>query len=1144
MPPGGSVSEHAVEKYLRRMSQFHATGAGTDETAYYSPLQSLLDAAGGGLRPRVICLMGMKNQGAGHPDSGLFTSSQFQSGGGPLKKGQIPSRGVIECKPLREQVLEIADTKQVSKYWDRYNQVLVTNYREFLLIGREGDEPIRHEHFKLAETEADFWELASDPKGTADRVGGTFLDFLKRVIRRPAQLTQPKDLAWFLASYARDARTRIESAPDQPALKAIQKSLQDALGLELRNEDGDHFFRSTLIQTLFYGVFAAWVLWHRSTANRADDQFVWEKAPRYLHVPILRKLFRDLTDPLQLDEVNLTEVMEWAVQTLNRVNRKEFFSKFKDAESVQYFYEPFLEAFDPELRKKLGVWYTPPEIVEYMVKRVDQVLREQFGRPDGLADENVFVLDPCCGTGAYLVETLRTISATLTDQGEDFLLASRLKKAATERLFGFEILPAPFVVAHLQLGLFLQSQGAPLVESKKERAGVYLTNALTGWTTPTGPKQSLMFPEMEEERDAAEKVKQGVPILVVMGNPPYYSKAQKPFDASEEVGLIQPYRKTINAKKPEGGGLNDLYVRFFRIAERCITEKGNHHGLVCFISNYSWLDGQSHTGMRERFLAEFDHIWIDALNGDRDRTGKRTPDNKPDPSVFSTKSNREGIKEGVAVATLARIPAHASPGIVHFTDFWGTKKREELVDHGEAVDAGRYEEVHPYGDMLVFRPGKSNLNYRAWPLLSELFPAFSPGVKTSRDIDLVEVDKAVLEKRMRMYFDPAVPDDSVKMRTKGLMKSSTGFDAPAVRSQLQKEGIDAGQFVPYSYQPFDNRWVYWTATTKLIDRNREELFRMIRPGNLFLTSRKTGERDKEGSPFYVTKYLPDWHLTRPGCLCFPLKKVAKGGTKSMFDAESPEDSNHSELTGHYLESLGVANVADTDLVFMHAVAIGHSPLYLAENAAGIRQSFPRVPLPASLDALQRSAELGRKIVALLDSDASISGITVGKATPLMRLIAMPAKADGGQLSDADFDLTAGWGSLQQNGTTMPGQGLLDTRAFTDEESATLGDDGLAILGTMTYDVHLSKDVIWRNVPLPLWEYRVGGYQTLKKWLSYREHEVLKRALNAEEVAHFRNMARRIATLLLMGPTLDKNYQNCGADIYSAGPVTADNATEQ
>jgi len=234
------------------------------------------------------------------------------------------------------------------------------------------------------------------------------------------------------------------------------------------------------------------------------------------------------------------------------------------------------------------------------------------------------------------VAVLQRIATTLREQGGDALLGDDLKRAAVERVFGFELLPAPFVVAHLQLGLLLQTLGAPLSDSANERAGVYLTNALTGWAPPTGPKQHLLFPELEAERDAAEHVKRDVPILVILGNPPYNGFAGLAMD--EEHDLTNAYRTARRAPAPQGQGLNDLYVRFFRMAERGIVERTGQ-GIVCFISNYSWLDGLSFTGMREHYLEAFGKIWVDCMNGDKYKTGKLTPEGEPDPSVFSTDFN-------------------------------------------------------------------------------------------------------------------------------------------------------------------------------------------------------------------------------------------------------------------------------------------------------------------------------------------------------------------------------------------------------------------------------------------------------------------------------------------------------------------------
>jgi hypothetical protein len=852
------MPDHPLAIYLADCSNRRRTGATTPETSLYSPLEALLNAASAGakLKPRVLCFMNLKNQGAGMPDGGLFTKDQISRASDEPPPGQAPARGVIECKSPREDVPDIARTQQVSDYWKRYSQVLVTNYREFALIGRdEAGKPVRHEYYRLAASEKEFWQLATHPDKAVEQHGERLIDFLVRCLRRPAPLTDPKDVAWFLASYARDARGRVEHAHAHRGMETVRKALEDALGLKVTDAKGERFFQSTLVQTLFYGLFSAWVLWHRETKG-TSSKFDWEKASKYLHVPILRKLFRELTDPAQLDAWdNLTEVMGWAADTLLRVDRDAFFARFHDAAAVQYFYEPFLESFDPELRKQLGVWYTPPEIVKYMVQRVDQVLRSDFDRPDGLADPTVYVLDPCCGTGAYLVEVLSTIAATLADKGDDALRGGQLKQAATDRIFGFEILPAPFVVAHLQLGLFLQDHGVAFDDRKKERAAVFLTNSLTGWQPPKDPKE-LLFPELKEERDKADRIKRGVPILVVLGNPPYNGFAGLP--AEEEAGIVEPYRTTREAPKPQGQGLNDLYVRFWRIAERCITERNAQHGIVCYISNYSWLDGLSHTGLRERFLDEFDQIWIDNLNGDKFKTHKLTPQGDPDPSVFSTPQNREGIQLGTAVALLARVPKHKSPARIRFRDFWGVGKREEILASAANFKPTHYESVKPVAALgLAFRSLSTEANYGAWPLIVDLFPVVSPGVKTSRDIDLVEIDSAVLEQRMKDYFDKKITDEEIRRDTQSLMVSTKRYPAETVRRELQQSGFNSGFLTDYCYRPFDKRKVYWHPRTKLIDEKREDMFSMMRAGNLFFTCRQKAERDKEGSPFFITRHLID-----------------------------------------------------------------------------------------------------------------------------------------------------------------------------------------------------------------------------------------------------------------------------------------------
>lgn len=689
-----------AEAYFAALADVRATGGGVKETSYYPALISLLNAVGETLKPRVLAVSQLKNTGAGSPDAGLYAASQFTKGASDPLPGQLPERGAVEIKSVAEDGWLTANSAQVSQYWEKYRRVLVTNYRDFLLVGDDlSGQPTVLETLRLADSAEDFWAKLAQPRTFAQARGERLLEYLKRVLLCAAPLNNPRDVAWFLASYARDARARLEEKPDLPALAVLRAALENALGLRFEAEDGEHFFRSTLIQTLFYGVFSAWVLWHQETAPRSSRpspltplpesegsrRFDWKLASWTLRVPMIRALFEQLSQPSRLLPLGLAEVLDWVNGVLNRVDRTAFFGQFAAAGAVQYFYEPFLQAFDPELRKQLGVWYTPPEIVRYMVARVDAVLREELGIADGLADPQVFILDPCCGTGAYLTEVLRHIKARLDEQGLGGLAGAKLKQAALERVFGFELLPAPYVVAHLQLGLLLHQWGATLqldaATGQTERLGVYLTNALTGWQPPDedGKKRmaqlALNFPELMAENSAARRVKQERRILVILGNPPYNGFAGVAMD--EEQELTRAYRLTRRAPPPQGQGLNDLYVRFYRMAERHIVEHSGR-GVICFISNYSWLDGLSFTGMRERYLEQFDRIWIDCLNGDKYKTGKLTPEGLPDPSVFSTDFNSEGIQVGTAIALLVRKTQHDNP-LIQFRHWWGKLKREELL---------------------------------------------------------------------------------------------------------------------------------------------------------------------------------------------------------------------------------------------------------------------------------------------------------------------------------------------------------------------------------------------------------------------------------------------------------------------------------
>ena len=1115
-----------VESYLADLCA--VGGAGTAETSGYPALANLLNEVGGALKPKITAVIHPANSGADLPDGGFFSAKELRQHPSEVSLLKLnPERGVLEVKPVEHDLLTLAQTPQVRNYLEHYGQILLTNYRSFALYMWEGGKPVPGESFYIAENEAAFWDIARHAKDHK-LLGERLTEYLRRALLNRARLAAPRDLAAYLASYA---RARVEGA-ESNALAPVAEALGAALGIKFEGEKGEHFFRSTLIQTLFYGIFSAWVLWHEEH-SKTTERFQWRLSAQYLGLPILRTLFVQLAgDPKKVRALDLKEVLDWTEDCLARVDRAAFFARYDMGDAVQYFYEPFLAEFDPELRKDFGVWYTPPEIVRYMVGSVDKALRENFDLPDGLADPSVIVLDPCCGTGAYLVETLKLIRRRLVEGYGESQAGLKIKEVAKHRLYGFELLPAPYVVSHLQIDLMLTRWGAALDHEKDERAGVFLTNALTGWVPVKHPKD-LPFSEFSEERDAADHVKQKEQIIVILGNPPYDGYAGMAVE--EERNLSEAYRTTKEAPAPQGQGLNDLYIRFFRMAERRIAEgvpqsdelkpgqpRADAKGIVCYISNYSWLDGLSHTGMRERFMEVFDAIHVDCLNGDKYKTGKKTPDGQPDPSVFSTEKNREGIQVGTAIVLLERRPqskkrekavnaaAYHPHAKLSFRHWWGKDKRAELeASLDEPTQSQSLKPTLSFG--LPFVPMGMNADYHNWSLLTDLIPQAYPGVTSGRDEALVAFDKAELEQRMRSYFDPAIPDSTVKLIVPCLMERTQRFDPKAVREHLTKRGFLPDNIVRFCYRPFDVRWLYWEPETKLLDEKRREFFKQVFPENIFIEARQRQVKDNWDRG-YVTSCIAD-SLGNGRSSFFPLFLQCGEETSSVVrepelfasDTSSGPQPNITDFARKYLAGLKCR----AEDLFFHIVAVLHAPLYREENAGALRQDWPRVPLPKTAKVLRAGAALGRQIAALLDPETPVPGVTGLKVRPDLKGLGelTVTTAPSTKKAAPDLAIAARWGYAGQGGVTMPGPGKTTT--------GTCGEGFL--------DIHLNATTRWKDVPEAVWAYTLGGYQVLKKWLSYRESALLGRPLTSDEAQSFTHHVRRITAILALHGKLDAHY---------------------
>ena len=925
--------------------------------------------------------------------------------------------------------------------------------------------------------------------------------------------------------------------------------------------EGEEFFRSSLIQTAFYGLFAGWALWWQGDRKKP---FKWEDLADYLKIPFLASLFYEFRHPSRIKELRLAKYLAIATETLGRVDGELFFKRFRlptltheeetATTAIMHFYEPFLEAFDPDLRKELGVWYTPTPIVRYQVGKIDRLLREELGCPRGFADERVIVLDPACGTGAYLLEALRYTAEQLEKEGVGATLPARLLEAVCRRFIGFEILTAPFVVAQLQLYLLLARLGA--TPDEKHRPAVFLTNALTGWHGPDQLK--LNFPELQDEHDAARDVKRDAKIIVILGNPPYnrfvgvpleeeadladYYKGITRNDEGKQVGQTMLYSKWGIRKHL----LDDLYIRFFRLADIRIGEKAEF-GIVSFISNSSYLVGRSHPIMRESLLGDFDSIWIDNLHGNR-IASERTPWGDSCQTIFNTEEIGPGIKVGTCVSTfLKRTGPRCFPAKLCIRDFWGRaeKKRHALlasvsIDSWSAAEskaaANQPEGPRPY---VEFVPSKNNgwkfappsqSGFEDWPSFEDLFPKWFQGVNPNRGLDgsVIDTDRSALESRMREYFSDLTFGEFQK-RHPVLCEERARYEPKKVRDRLRKEGdFEKKKVLPYVLFPFDARWIYYEPEAKLLNEARPELGEHL-DGNEFLVGAPQPRRVSESRPL-ILRSLCDLPLHDWGSVGFPAELRPDEGVGGLFKPEPEELVPNANLADGVWKALRASWGLKGDLrgkhaktlcraLFRYCAAIAHSPQYEADHKDSLLQGWPHIPIAKDKAEFDNVVTLGDRLAALLDplSDAAAAiKALVGKDA---KTLAVVGRVGGGSVKQSDL--------LVEYSYYGAATGRWNERPPTASESLR------SEWSDVTGDLYLNETVFLSHVPREIWRYELGGYPVLKKWLGYRQaNRRDNAALSLGELDELRGIVLRVAAVLILRPMLDAAYEKATAAPWS------------
>ena len=403
-------------------------------------------------------------------------------------------------------------------------------------------------------------------------------------------------------------------------------------------------------------------------------------------------------------------------------------------------------------------------------------------------------------------------------------------------------------------------------------------------------------------------------------------------------------------------------------------------------------------------------------------------------------------------------------------------------------------------------------------------------------------DRQELEERLAPYFDKNVSFERLASGAIGPVAEAARFDPRRARDKvLAAGGEEAGRYTRFAVHPLDNQWCFHSTVRPLWNEPRPDMAEQQAFGNLFLVSRIAARRPDEGVPLVATRALPNDHLLDPNCHPIPVQIHRQSA--DLFGKAHSITANLSNVARLWLKSLDWddpdGGYAAASGPWLHALAIAYSPAWLHDNHKGILAGWPRVPLPSKRAKLDKSISLGERVAALLDPDQQVTGITAGKISPVFLSVGSLTRDGGGQLTAADLVLTAGWGHGGKGSPVMPGQGKTTQLAAYDERVVAALEIEAVQLGlplvTLTerlgppVNLWLNDKAYWASVPSTVWNFSIGGYPVIKKWLSYREEGVLGRPMTKDEARNVTNLIRRLTALVLLGPALDANYQACRDD---------------
>jgi predicted helicase len=1096
------MAESPARQYLAALRRNLRGGDATERT-HYRALQDFIES----LSPGVEAKAELSRIECGAPDFHV------------KKRGLLI--GHIEAKDVGADLHEAEESEQIKqRYRPSLTNLILTNFLEFRWY-------VRGDHRKTVA----LGRLDSQGKIRSSAEGGQeaialLKDFLSH---KPQGAVKAKELAVSLARLAHQIRDVIVAAFQRNQTSATLRDLMEAMQKALLPDLTPEQFADVFAQTLVYGFFAAWC---NHPLNRQFERY-GAAADIPKTNPFLRQLFETITGTA-LDEEPFVGYVDDLILLLSHTDRsgimKDFGQHTGREDPIIHFYETFLKEYDPRLRELRGVYYTPDAVVSYMVRSVDHLLRTRFACRGGLADDGmvtytrrvpdkqpttveaprVLILDPACGTGGFLYAIITHVRDQFMKQRRAGEWCSYVREQLLPRIFGFELLMAPYAVAHLKLGLQLAAQDLSDAQRKTwaydfsgdERLGIFLTNSLE---EATGKAEAILgLRALVDEANAAAEVKRGKLIMVVIGNPPYSGhSANRSWRMIEREGKGRGGRKTrreptfigtllrdyyqvdgkpLDEKNPKW--LQDDYVKFIRFGQWRIKETGE--GILALITNHSYLDNPTFRGMRQQLMQAFTDLYLLDLHGNTKKK-ERAPDGGKDENVFE-------IQQGVAIALFVKERDGPGPARVWHADLWGLRDSKEAILAATSVHDVSWRQLQPTSPRYLFVPQDTALlpEYSRACSVADVFGVFASTVTTARNHFAMAYQREVLMDRLRDLTDPAI-DDQV-LRVKYDLKDVSYWNLRQARKTLSGEtGLDR-LVRPYCYRPFDFRFVFHHGA--ICERPRTEVMRHMTYANLaLLTHRPQSPGDFTFA--YCTRMIGDQCVAANksagggNSFEFPLylypavgtaitrdqqveelKKIASAQldqaamsglyalTADLFpEPEYPRwpnlhpifvDEIRTRLSLRFLPD-GSGDLKESfgpEDVFGYIYAILHCPTYRSRYAEFLKRDFPRIPLSSNRDLFAGLVAKGKELVAVHLMESHLLDTLI---------------------------------------TNYPEKGS-DTveRVWYDR------DKQRAYINKMQY---------FDGLPREVWDFFVGGYQVCEKWLKDRKG----RKLDNNDLQHYQRI---------------------------------------